>query len=171
LLAEIAPTLIPTEGNLDADACTDAAGSWAGQSGKSSPAAYRHGVDVARRQYGDCLSHFHPGGPACEALRDILTLCRANAITPILMLMPEGDDFRALYGGDSVARLDALMRELCYESSTPLIDARRWVGNDGFNDGHHLTGEGTTVFTARLADELASRFAGHGERGATWPPP
>ena len=43
---------------------------------------------------------------------------------------------------------------LAREYGVSVVDARAWVPDDGFMDGHHLLPEGATTFTKRLGTEV-----------------
>jgi hypothetical protein len=68
--------------------------------------------------------------------------------------MPEAGDFRAMYSAKALARFDYWVHELSRESGCALRDARRWVPDASFVDGHHLLPGGSATFTDRLADEV-----------------
>jgi hypothetical protein len=74
--------------------------------------------------------------------------------------MPESVAFRGLYPRAYSTPLDKLLREL--EREVPVIDARGWVPDDGFRDGHHLNRTGAAIFTDRLAVEVIAPALGGG---------
>jgi hypothetical protein len=89
-----------------------------------------------------------------RALRDLLALCRHEGIRAAVVVLPEGTDFRALYTPESLLAIDAYLARLARD--VPVIDARGWVPDVGFGDGHHLLPTGATLFTERLAREALS---------------
>jgi hypothetical protein len=113
------------------------------------PEQYQQGFARATAEYRDILATFKAGGGGTRALADIVALCREKAIPVRFVLMPEADDFRALYPPQTGDRLDAFLRELGAEC----IDAREWVPQSGFTDGHHLLRGGAATFSERLTRE------------------
>src|SRR5204863_266374 len=77
-----------------------------------------------------------------------------KAIPVRLVLMPEADDFRALYPPATRERLDGFLRGLGAEC----IDARTWVPQSEFTDGHHLLRGGAAIFSERLTREAIAPF-------------
>jgi hypothetical protein len=113
-----------------------------------------HKRSVMRRsfeQYAPVLADYHVGGPGCVALRDTLDQCRKHGIRAALVLMPESSDFRVWYGA-GYPTIAEFANRLGSECAVPLYDAREWVPDDGFSDGHHLTELGATIFTEKLAE-------------------
>ncbi len=84
----------------------------------------------------------------------MLDLCRREGLRAAVVVLPEGDAFRALYPPEALRKIDDYLDRLA--ADVPVIDARGWVGDDGFADGHHLLPSGASVFTARLAREALS---------------
>jgi hypothetical protein len=115
--------------------------------------AYRAGLDRAAAEYRAILHDMHPGGGAGRALADLLALCRGHGIPVRLVLMPEASGFRELYPPWTTQRLYAFLNGLCAEHGCGLIDARGWVPDAAFSDGHHLLRSGAEVFSDRLARE------------------
>src|SRR5262249_53740330 len=111
------------------------------------------GVERDRRGQGAALAVFRLGEPSCRAQRDLLQLCRDEGIAIALLWMPETAAYRSWYGPDVLARVRAFLGEIGRDYGAPLIDAREWVGDDGFSDGHHLTTAGAAVFTERFGRE------------------
>jgi hypothetical protein len=87
-----------------------------------------------------------------RALRDLLALCRQERIPTALVLFPETAAFRA-FGVTQKSAIDQI-RALGCASDVPLYDARDWVADDGFYDGHHLAATGATLFTERFRREV-----------------
>jgi hypothetical protein len=108
-------------------------------------------VELYRGIYAPRLSTFTIRPIPDRALRDVLDLCRREQIRAAVVVLPEGDAFRALYPPEALRQVDDYLARLAAE--VPVIDARRWVGDQGFADGHHLLPAGASTFTERLARE------------------
>jgi hypothetical protein len=130
----------------------------------------------AERQSRESVEHYAfalnqpelaPG--AVRALRDVLKLCADEGIPAVLVLPPEGSCFRS-FAPDVEDRQIKEIHELAAEWSVAVIDARAWVDDDGFADGHHTTVEGADKFTRRFAREVLpslrtdSHATGNGQR-------
>jgi hypothetical protein len=87
------------------------------------------------------------------ALESLLSVCRGEGIPVALVLMPEGDSFRALYTAQARAALDGLLRRLERDWGVRVVDARTWVDEAGFWDSHHLLAGGARRFTERFGRE------------------
>jgi hypothetical protein len=154
LLSRNLPTWVPYEQLCDASQLTDAHGWARTPADHVTPEQYAKGLSIAWKQYRPALTGFAIGGPSCAALRDLLEVCRRENIPAALLLMPEGDDFREWYSPDALAQIEGFLLGLSRSHGVPLIDARHWVENADFADGHHLLPAGADHFTDRLAAEL-----------------
>jgi hypothetical protein len=103
------------------------------------------------QQYAPVLDDYHVGGPGAAGVRDVLALCCKHSIRAAVVLMPESSEFRGWYGPDGYAAVTAFVRDLSREFGAAVFDAREWVPDDGFADGHHLVPTGADEFTDRLA--------------------
>jgi hypothetical protein len=113
------------------------------------------------------LQRFHLGGPGCDALRQVLAECRAHGVSAALVLMPEGPAYRSWFAESIYDETRAWMRGLRQEYGCALVDAREWIGEDGFIDSHHMKPEGGKAFTDRLAREAVLPWLrGHLESGS-----
>jgi hypothetical protein len=129
--------------------------------GKPTPEGYEHNVKLMLANYRPSLTDFRLGGPACEGLRDLLELCRREHVRPMLVLMPEGRPFRALYSADTWAQIETFLTGLSREFDAPLVNAREWVPDEYFTDSHHLLPGGAARFTQRLGrDHIAPLLTG-----------
>jgi hypothetical protein len=91
-------------------------------------------------------------GPV-RALRDTLRYCQKRHIAVDLLVPPEASAFRRC--APEVAQIHMnVIRGLAQEAGVPLIDARCWIDDDGFSDGHHATVKGANQFTDRFAREV-----------------
>lgn len=133
--------------HLDADG-------WWSPHASITPADRARLTEHYRGVYAPRLSRFSIRPIPDRALRDVLDLCRREGIRAAVVVLPEGDAFRALYPPEALRTVDAYLDRLAAE--VPVIDARRWVGDDGFADGHHLLPDGASAFTARLARDALS---------------
>jgi hypothetical protein len=114
---------------------------------------YRRAFARATREHGEKLASLQIGGPAVQALHDLLDLCRREHIVARLVMMPEGSDFRALYPPQAWAQVERFLNDLARQYDCPLINAREWVADDHFADGHHLLRPGAAIFSERLGRE------------------
>jgi hypothetical protein len=114
----------------------------------------RSSTEATRRHYAPAFQDFRIGSGPARALADCLELCRREQIRVALVLMPEGPAFRSWNTPAAEAQLQGFLAELRKKYPAGLIDARTWVGEEGFLDSHHLLPGGATVFSNRLADEV-----------------
>jgi hypothetical protein len=120
------------------------------------------GFSRAKLEYRDILAGLKLGAGPTRALRDLLELCRERGIPVVLVRMPEGSGFRALYPRGVAARVERFLGELAGEFRCRVADCREWMPDDAFADGHHLLRGPAGAFTERLTREViepALRFA------------
>ena len=70
------------------------------------------------------------------------------------MRMPEGTAFRSWYTPEAESVVAKFLAEVCDRHGVRLLDARCWIADEDFWDGHHLLPGGAARFTRRLLDEL-----------------
>jgi hypothetical protein len=87
-----------------------------------------------------------------RALHDSIKLCQEQHIPIVLVAPPENQAFRT-YSPAVEVQMDAL-RAVARELSVPLIDARTWIDDAHFIDGHHATRKGAEQYTDRLGREV-----------------
>jgi hypothetical protein len=113
----------------------------------------------ARLQYRTAFGDFHLADGPARAQGDLLARCRHERIDTAMVLMPEGSAFRSWYTPSMRSGIDAFLKNLSQEHKVPLIDARTWIADDGFWDGHHLLAAGARAFTKRLQTQLVHHRA------------
>lgn len=152
LLNRYAPVLLPCPYGLTLGSKSNADGFVCGV--EMPRDRYVKALARTRQEYAPVLENYRVGGPGPAAIRDILAICRARGIAATVILMPESSEHREWYGVEGHDSLATFIASLKREFEIPVIDAREWVPDEGFADGHHLTGSGATIFTDRLACEL-----------------
>jgi hypothetical protein len=116
---------------------------------------YRRGAtEMAVRQYEEVCSATEVGEEAVRAVEDLLALCRRERIPVILVVMPEGSRFRALYTPAARAACDGVLARLQAAWGVRVVDARAWVDDVGFWDMHHMLPQGARQFGERFAREV-----------------
>jgi hypothetical protein len=108
------------------------------------------GEQQARAEYAEALAQLTPGGGATAAIVEILALCKSQGIIVRLVLLPEATSFRSLYGVGAEERLQNFLATL----DAPIHDARGWLSDDDFVDGHHVLRQSSASFTDRLVSEV-----------------
>jgi hypothetical protein len=89
-----------------------------------------------------------------EALREVFAICRRENIRAVVALVPEGSEFRSWYGPTANATTERLI-DIAHEGvDGRVIDARDWLPDDSFADGHHMLDSAAPIYTARLVNEL-----------------
>ncbi len=109
---------------------------------------------VVRAEYYAGLQHFHIADGPDRALRELLDLCCTRKIRTTLLLTPESSIFRSWYAADTTATLRAYSQSLAREYGIQVVDAREWLADDAFIDGHHIFPTAAQAFTARLNHEV-----------------
>lgn len=121
---------------------------------------YPQGVALARRTYAPLLKYDAIPETTDRILRELLTLCRSEHIQVAgLVAMPEGRSFRALYAPATDHVVRQYLTSLAADYGTNFIDARDWIDDQYFFDGHHLLRKGAEHFTARLWRKISSPSA------------
>jgi hypothetical protein len=108
----------------------------------------------ARQAYTPWLSHFAVAEASDQALHDLVDLCRAEGIGVVLVWLPEAREFQEMYGPGASETAEVYFRRVEKELGVPYINARNWIADDKFLDGHHLSASGAMLFTSRLAAEV-----------------
>lgn len=160
-----APRWLPCPYGLTLGARTDRFG-WVGGV-DIAPGERQRLLPGAHLTYAPVFDHYRIGGAGAAAVRDMLALCRAAGIRAAVLVSAESSEFRGWYGPGGAGEIDAFTRGLAAEFGVPVFDARAWVPDDGFADGHHTTPAGAVAFTDRLGREAAGWVrdvaGGHGE--------
>jgi hypothetical protein len=110
--------------------------------------------EATRAVFVPSLQKFCLGDGPVRALQDMLALCRREQIPVVLIVTPESSVFRSWYPPEAVATMQRLLGQLHDTWGVPVIDAREWLPDRDFIDGHHPLPEGSELFTRRLIEEL-----------------
>ncbi len=121
---------------------------------EATPAEVRSRTDAMRGLYAPALQHFRISPVADRSLREVLTLCRAEGIGATLLLTPESSEFSSWYPDATRQTVDEYCAALRQDYGVPVIDARTWIADRDFLDGHHALPRGVRVFTRRLNREV-----------------
>jgi len=114
---------------------------------------------LALDQYAFLGDEDHVSPAACRAVRDLIDLCQAKHIPLVLVAMPEGTSFHALYRPQFMAEVNQFLAGVA-ATGTPLIDARKWLADDEFFDQHHQLPTGGLRFTHRLEEAIRHLLPG-----------
>jgi hypothetical protein len=114
---------------------------------------------IAFDGYRPLYASLKPAERARRALEDLLALCRDKGIQVRLLVMPESSGFRALHVPEARREFEAYLGRLQREWGLPLTDARDWVADNDFWDGHHMLPEGARELTLRLWGTVLAREA------------
>ena len=156
LFSRIAASWLPWQVRFDWSRGSDEYGWGTSQQQQAGADFLASGTARARTEYGPTLANLHPGGDATRALEDLLDQARALGIPTALVMMPESKAFRELLPADGDARLMSFLRNLSERTGARLVDARRWLPDENFSDGHHMFARGAETFTRRLARECVA---------------
>ena len=173
IMRAVCPAFVPPEGRGHLFAEFDAHGWNVMPAEVRTSQRYQSALETARREYASLLANFKLGGASCQALREMLTICRREGIATALVLMPEGEDFRSWYPQAADNEINSFLADLGRQFSIPVIDGRRWVEDANFLDSHHLLAPGAERFSHSLAQHspfpIAARRSAKPESSATRP--
>ena len=159
-LGRLLPSWIPWNLRGDWSRNTDAHG-WATPPRQTvSAEERRERTAKAESEYRNTLNALTPEGRPMLALAELLELCRERGIPARVVVMPEAPSFQKLYPAGLSDRIVAAFDALAGHSR--VIDARHWLVEDDFYDGHHPFRVGAETFTRRLTDvAIRPQFAGN----------
>ncbi len=152
ILSGVASFLLPSNIRAEWWGTMNASG-WVRLPDTTSAGTLAHRLEQARAEWAPKLARLRPGGPAGQALREMLAELRHRGIPAALVLMPEGPAMRSWYPAAAWGQTRAYVEGLSREYGCPLVNAREWVGEEGFSDSHHLLAAGARVFSERLGRE------------------
>jgi hypothetical protein len=124
------------------------------------PAEVRRRTKFARAGYFEPLQHFQIKGTIDRTVRALLDLCRKEHVSVTLVMTPESKEFQSWYSPAALAIINEFCARLRREYGVPIIDARNWVAEDGFTDGHHTLIRGADIFTLHLGREVLQPLTG-----------
>jgi len=140
---------IPTGGRPPCDLGRDAYG-WYRYTHDDSPSQVEVHTKDNLGWYHTALTQPVVAPGVLQAFRDVVHLCLDEHIAVVFIAPPEGSAFRSYAPAVAQSQMESV-RSLARELAVPLIDARNWVDDDGFWDGHHATERGATQYTERFA--------------------
>jgi len=156
IASRLAPSWLPWQVRFDWSRGSDECGWGTTQRQEVGDDQLGRGIDQARLEYAPTLADYHPGGPAAAALRELVGRCHAAGVPVRLVLMPEGSVFRRWLPPAGEARLTAFLANISTKSDVPVTDARTWLPDADFYDGHHMFARGAEAFTDRLGREVVA---------------
>ena len=114
------------------------------------PNMYATLTGLAHKQYDPFYTAFKFDPAAWNHLVGTIDRARAGGTDVVVVLMPEGSEFRSLYTPDVRAGVADLVRRLRDEVGVTVVDAREWLPDSAFYDQHHLLPGGATTFADRF---------------------
>ncbi len=118
----------------------------------------------AANEYRGTLANMAVEGRPLAALREVMDLCRERGIAARVVVMPEAPTFQSLYPPGLSDRIVAALDAVARRNGAGVIDARNWLAEEDFYDGHHLFRAGADRFTRRLIDvAIRQHFAAKAE--------
>jgi hypothetical protein len=109
------------------------------------------------QHYGPALADPRLAPGPTQAFCDLLLLCRQHQLPVILVIPPEDSHFRSYQPAVEENQVQCVA-QLAHQFGLTLVDARAWVQDDGFVDGHHLSREGAETYTIRLGREVLQPY-------------
>jgi len=158
ILSRLAPACLPTRLRMDWAYHINQSGWVDGPVRSSTVEGRRQSTENARQEYAIYFQNFRVGGPACQALRELLQLCRSSRIPTAMVLMPEGTEFRSWYPPHARRQIECFLQQAGMAFDADIIDARQWMPDSAFSDSHHLLPDGAEAFTLRLGEKIAARL-------------
>jgi hypothetical protein len=109
---------------------------------------------IVRSSYYGSLQKFYVHETSRKAMHELLEVCRRRNIQVALLMTPESSEFRSWYPPAAHQTIERFCDEIKSAYGVPIIDARAWLPDSDFSDGHHVLPEGAKRLTARLNTEV-----------------
>lgn len=119
---------------------------------------------LAHKQYDPFYSTFQFDQAAWKRLVGTVERARAGGTDVVVVLMPEGSEFRALYAPEVRDGVGGLVRRLRDEVGVTVVDARAWLPDTAFYDQHHLLPDGARLFADRFRTDALEPALHRAER-------
>jgi hypothetical protein len=117
------------------------------------PEKYAMLTKLAHKQYDPFYTAFRFDPAAWNRLVGTVDRARAAGTDVVIVLMPEGSQFRSLCTPEVRTGVDDLVRKLRTEVGVTVVDAREWLPDAAFYDQHHLLPDGAAAFADRFRVE------------------
>ncbi len=111
-------------------------------------------LESAKSGHFENLNKMELGHAAVAALRETLALCKREGILAVVVLTAENSDFRSWYGPAALRAVEELIQISKHGADGRVIDARAWMPDAAFADGHHMYDLAAPSYTSRLTREL-----------------
>ncbi|HKB03702.1 MAG TPA: hypothetical protein VKD90_15875 [Gemmataceae bacterium] len=108
---------------------------------------------LAHRQYDPFYADFRLDSAPWGRMLATIDGARSAGTAVVVVLMPEGSEFRGLYSPTCRAGVEDLIRRLRDEVGVPVVDGRDWLPDSAFYDQHHLKPDGAKAFADRFRTE------------------
>jgi hypothetical protein len=155
LLRTIAPAWTVPGGPEDPETTIDFLGGEGRRIRPSMPDADRRAEDArVSAGYAAILANYRIDPGADRALRDLLSACREKGTRAVIIRTPESTTFRAAYQPGALSTLKDYTEDLTRRFGVEVVDARGWLPDEEFEDGHHPLLAGQRRFTDRLFREI-----------------
>jgi hypothetical protein len=129
------------------------------------PQQYAAALDHSYREHGVVLNFTKINRKTDEIYHEMFDLCRRHGIEVLgLISMPESSEFRGWYRPETRELIDRYLSELCTQQGTRYLNARVWLADSCFSDGHHQLPAAARAFTARLWLEVVQPWAAGAKR-------
>lgn len=90
-----------------------------------------------------------------RTMRALLNYCAEQGIAVVgLLMMPENSGFRSWYAPRTKRLVQGYAAGLAADFGTRVVDARDWIADDQFMDGHHLLESGSIPFSDRFQRDV-----------------
>ena len=151
-------TVAPVEGE-SACACQELGplgGSCVGEIlfASATPEETRKRTEGSRAGYQPRLDPLVLAQNQIQAIDTILRYAQMDGTKVVLIRTPESSDYRSWYGPAAEATMAAFVDERRARYGVPVVDARCWLPDEDFADGHHLFLAGADRFTRLLAERV-----------------
>ena len=131
--------------------------------------SFRGRLAVARKEHFRTLQHYKADDVPRRALKEVFAICHREGIKAVAVLTPEGSEFRSWYGPAARAATSELIALAQAATGGRVIDARDWLPDNVFVDGHHIHASAAPGYTARLTRQLViPAIIGPPERGGDY---
>jgi hypothetical protein len=117
------------------------------------PALVRKRTEEVRQAYAVKLHAINLTGPHVRAFEELLRDCQRDGVRVVVVVPPEGSEFRSWYPPHIQAGLASFQDRLRREFGVRVLDARDWLPDEAFVDSHHVVRTWAKPYTERLARE------------------